>query len=45
MVLGSKTMKVAMKSAWAISKVTGISMAKVSAVTLKTAWKIIGGKK
>ena len=44
MALGSTTMKVAMKSAWAISKVTGISMARASAITLKTAWKLIGGK-
>jgi len=44
MALRSKTMKVAMKTAWAISKVTGISMAKVSVVTLKTVWKIVGSK-
>jgi hypothetical protein len=45
MALGSKTMQVAMKSAWAISKVTGISIAKISAITLKTAWKLVGGRK
>jgi len=45
MALGSKTMKVAMKTAWGVSKVTGISMAKTSAFTLKAAWKLFGGKK
>ena len=45
MALGSTTMKVAMKSAWAVSKVTGISIAKTSAFTLKTIWKVVGGIK
>ncbi|MCK5293419.1 MAG: hypothetical protein KAJ49_02120 [Arcobacteraceae bacterium] len=45
MALGKKSMTVAMKTAWAITKVTGISIAKTSAVTLKAVWKIIGGIK
>ena len=45
MALGSNTMKVAMKTAWAVSKVTGISILKTSSVTLKTVWKFIGGKR
>ena len=45
MALGKKSMAVAMKTAWAISKVTGIAIAKTSAFTLKTVWKIIGGNK
>ena len=45
MALGKKSMKVAMKTAWTISKVTGISIVKTSAFTLKAMWKIIGGNK
>ena len=45
MALGTKSMTVAMKTAWAVSKFTSISIAKTSAVTLKVIWKIIGGIK
>ncbi len=45
MALGTKSMTAAMKTAWAITKVTGISIGKTSAFTLKAVWKIIGGKK
>lgn len=45
MALGTKSMTVAMKTAWAVSKITGISIAKTSAVTLKVIWKVIGGIK
>ena len=45
MALGTKSMAIAMKTAWAISKITGISIAKTSAVTLKSIWKLVGGIK
>jgi len=45
MALGSKTMKVAMKIARITTKITKIPLAKTSAVTLKAAWKFIGGNK
>jgi len=45
MALGTKSMTIAMNTAWAISKITGISIAKTSAFTLKTIWKVIGGVK
>ena len=45
MALGSKTMSIAMKAARIITKTTGIALAKTSSVTLKIAWKIIGGSK
>jgi len=44
MALGKKTMAVAMKSAWLLSKI-GIPFYKASSWTLKVAWKIIGGVK
>ena len=45
MALGGSTMKIAMKVARVVTKITKIPLAKTSAITLKTAWKIIGGKK
>ncbi len=45
MALGNKSMTIAMKTAWAVSKVTGISIAKTSAFTLKAVWKLVGGIK
>jgi len=45
MALGSTTMKIAMKIARVATKFTKVPLAKTSAITLKTAWKIIGGKK
>ena len=44
MALGSKTMKIAMKSAWFLSKI-GVPLKKAAALTLKVAWKTIGGVK
>jgi len=44
MALSSKTMKVAMKSAWLLSKI-GIPILKASKITLRLAWKLTGGKK
>jgi hypothetical protein len=45
MALGSSTMKIAMKVAQSVTKITGISIKKTSAFTLKTAWRLIGGSK
>lgn len=45
MALGSKTMKVSMKIARGITKITKIPLKKTSSVILKGAWKLIGGKK
>jgi len=45
MALGSTTMKVAMKVARVTTKITKIPLAKTSAVTLKAAWRLVGGRK
>ena len=45
MALGTKSMTVSMKTAWAITKTTGIAISKTSALTLKTVWLFVGKAK
>ena len=45
MPLGRGSMSVAMKLAWGIVKITGMSIGLVSSVILKIVWALIGGAK